>query len=230
MNGSEPTLIGSFPGAFWFLGEIIFKWVPATVIAILNTSPTSPFANLQEPVAAWDVPRLLAQASGAQGFENLLKGWYVYSVVVLLLSIPFLAVAVYSTIRVIQIRRREALGFRAAQRTVVSQDIPQTQLRWNRILEQANSSNPESWRVAILEADIMLNQLLDLQGYKGETIADKMKQVDRAQFNSIDDAWEAHKIRNRIAHEGDSLSLTSREVRNVITLYERAFREFHYLE
>ena len=229
METGEPTLIGSMPGALWFLGEIVFKWVPATVIAIIHTSSTSPFATLNEPVAAWDVPRLLAQASGAQGFENLLKGWYVYTVIALLLSIPFLAVAVYSTIRVMQIRRREAQGFRAAQKTAVSEEIPRTQRRWNRILEQANSSNPESWRLAILEADIMLNELLDLQGYKGETIADKMKQVDRAQFNSIDDAWEAHKIRNRIAHEGTTMSLSSRELREVIARYERVFKEFHYV-
>jgi len=146
-----------------------------------------------------------------------------------LLSIPFLAVVIYCWLRILQIRRRERLTFRAAQRTVVSQDIPRTQLRWNRVVDQANSSNPESWRLAILEADIMLNELLDLQGYKGETIADKMKQVDRHKFNSIESAWEAHKIRNRIAHEG-GLTLTPREVRSAITLYERVFREFRYLE
>ena len=75
----------------------------------------------------------------------------------------------------------------------------------------------------------MLNELLDMQGYKGETIADKMKQVDRNKFNSIESAWDAHKIRNRIAHEG-GLTLTPREVRSAITLYERVFKEFRYLE
>ena len=75
----------------------------------------------------------------------------------------------------------------------------------------------------------MLNELLDLQGYKGETIADKMKQVDRAKFNSIDAAWEAHKIRNRVAHEGTTADLDAREARRVIGLYERVFKEFHYI-
>jgi len=229
MDGGDGTFIGALPGAFWFLGELLFRWVPATVISVLNTSPSSPFANLTEPVALWDVPGLLAQASGPAGFETLLKGWFVFSLVTLLLSIPFLAVVIYCWLRILQIRRRERLTFRAAQRTVVSQDIPRTQLRWNRVVDQANSSNPESWRLAILEADIMLNELLDLQGYKGETIADKMKQVDRHKFNSIESAWEAHKIRNRIAHEG-GLTLTPREVRSAITLYERVFREFRYLE
>jgi hypothetical protein len=133
-------------------------------------------------------------------------------------------------LRIVQIRRREYAAVRAAQRTVVSEDIPKTQLRWARVMEQASDSRPEGWRLAVLEADIMLNELLDIQGYRGEKMADKMKQVDRAQFNSIDAAWEAHKIRNRIAHEGVSHELSSREARRVIGLYERVFREFRYIE
>ena len=229
MDGGDGTFIGAVPGAFWFLGELLFKWVPATIISVLNTSPSSPFANLTEPLALWNVPALLAQATNPAGFDTLVKGWFVFSLITLTVSIPFLAIAIYSWIRILQIRRGESLKFRAAQRTVATQDIPRTQLRWNRVIEQANSSNPESWRLSILEADIMLNELLDLQGYKGETIADKMKQVDRMKFNSIESAWDAHKIRNRVAHEG-GLSLTPREVRSAITLYERVFKEFRYIE
>jgi len=224
------TLVGAFPNGFWLLGELIFRWVPATIIALLNTSTSSPFVNLQEPVAAWNVPTLLAQASGPTGYDGLMKGWFVFSLLSIALSIPFLAVTIYCWLRIAQIRRREYLAVRAAQRTVKEQDIPRTQLRWSRIEEQAGSSNPESWRLAILEADIMLSELLDLQGYRGETVADKMKQVDRAQFNSIDAAWEAHKARNRVAHEGMTSDLNPREVRRVIELYKRALKEFRYIE
>ena len=230
MEGADPTFIGSLPNAFWFLGEVLFRWVPGTLIALTHVGTTSPFAHLTEPIAVWDVPAYLAQASGSTSYESLVKGWFVFTLISLAVSIPFLAVTLYCWMRIVQIRRREYAAVRAAQRTVAAQDIPRTQLRWNRVLEQANGSTPEGWRLAILEADIMLNEVLDLQGYKGETMADKMKQVDRAQFNSIDAAWEAHKIRNRIAHEGTAHSLTPREVRRVIGLYERVFREFRYLE
>ena len=93
-----------------------------------------------------------------------------------------------------------------------------------------SAGTPESWRLAILEADIMLNELLDLQGYKGETMADKMKQADRANFNTIDAAWEAHKVRNRIAHEGEGHEISAREARRVIDLYERVLKEFRIVE
>lgn len=136
---------------------------------------------------------------------------------------------VYCVLRIWQIRQAEWANFRKAQRTVASDDVPRTQLRWNRVLEHANSEDEHKWRLAILEADIMLNELLDLQGYKGETMAEKMKQVNRSNFNAIDDAWEAHRVRNRVAHEGTESPLTEREKNTAITKYQRVFEEFGFI-
>lgn len=224
------TLTGSFPEALLLFGDIVFRWVPASIIALLSPDANSAFVNLREPLSALDLTTLLAQASGPGRYEAFVQGWYTFSVISLTLSIPFVAIMIYSWIRIRQIRRREHQVFSAAQKTVAKEDIPRTQLRWNRIEEQAGSSNPESWRLAILEADIMLSELLDVHGYKGDTLSDKLKQVNKAGFNSIDAAWDAHRVRNRIAHDGSAHELSAREVRRVIGLYRRVFREFKYIE
>ena len=229
MDGDPSTLTGAFPGGLGFIGDILLRWVPAVVTAVITTSSSSPYANLQQPVSAVDVPALLSQTSDPAMFDALSKAWFLFSLISLTISVPFIAITVYCWIRIQQIRRKERLAVKAAQKTVVIEETPKTQLRWNRITDQANSSNPESWRLAILESDIMLSELLDLQGYKGETIADKMKQVDRANFNTIDAAWEAHNVRNRVVHEGMAHDLTARETRRVVGLYERVFREFRYI-
>ena len=75
----------------------------------------------------------------------------------------------------------------------------------------------------------MLNELLDLQGYKGETMAEKLKQVSRTNFNTVDDAWEAHKMRNKVAHEGVEYHIDEREKNRVINLYQRVFKEFGFI-
>ena len=231
MNG-DPTLVGAFPSAFWFLGDLLFRWVPAVVSVVVSDvrATSSPYQNFTEPVPLSDVPRLLAETSHSTTYLGLVQGWYVFALITLLTSIPFFAVAVYCAIRVVQIRRGERRAVEAVRRTVLSEDTPKTLLRWNRVLDQSSTSSPDSWRLAILEADIMLSELLDLQGYKGETIADKMKQVDSTKFNSIDLAWEAHKIRNRVAHEGATGELTAHEARRVIGLYEKVFKEFRFIE
>jgi uncharacterized protein YggT (Ycf19 family) len=112
--------------------------------------------------------------------------------------------------------------------TYTPQEDP-TLSRWKKIVERINSDSSESWRMAILEADIMLEEVLDANNYPGDTIGEKMQRVERSDFLTIDEAWEAHKIRNAIAHQGDGFALSQREARRVIGLYERVFREFEYL-
>ncbi len=80
-----------------------------------------------------------------------------------------------------------------------------------------------------MDADILLDELLDSLGYRGDTMGDKLKQVERSDFNTIDLAWEAHKIRNRIAHEGSHMQLTDREARRAVNLFEQVFKEFHLI-
>ena len=53
------------------------------------------------------------------------------------------------------------------------------------------------------------------------------KQVDRANFKTIDLAWEAHRARNRIAHTQGG-GIDTHEARRVIGLYTQIFKEFDF--
>lgn len=101
--------------------------------------------------------------------------------------------------------------------------------RWPTVLGHATSLNQAEWRLAILEADTMLAELLDKRGYPGLSIGEQLKSVDSEKFKSIQDAWDAHRVRNQIAHEGSAFTLTEREARRVIGLYERVFKEFDFI-
>jgi len=98
--------------------------------------------------------------------------------------------------------------------------------RWKQVLAHIGSDNPSDWRLAILEADIVLEETLDRAGYVGETLGDKLKNAENRPFNSLNAAWEAHKIRNAIAHQGQGFELNQREAARVVGLFEGVFREF----
>ena len=66
-------------------------------------------------------------------------------------------------------------------------------------------------------------------GYRGESIGEQLKGVEKSDFTTIDDAWEAHKVRNLIAHEGANFLLSDREAKRVIGLYKNVFQEFHFI-
>ena len=230
----DPTVGGSLAWAFWFLGEIAFKWVPGAVVSVTGTAPASagvpaPTA-IMAPVSAPQAVDYLQTASAPGAYDTLFQAWSTFVAFSVLFSLGMAAIIIYCCIRMFQIRQTERRRFAALQHTVTAHDVPKTQLRWSRILEEAASDNERTWRLAILEADIMLNELLDVLGYKGETIADKLRGVDRANFNTVDLAWEAHRFRNQIAHEANPQLLNAREVRRVMGLYERVFKEFRFVE
>lgn len=101
--------------------------------------------------------------------------------------------------------------------------------RWNKVLDYLDSHNESDWRLAIIEADSILEEMLEHAGHHGETIGDRLKAIEPSDFLTLDKAWEAHKIRNRIAHEGGGFELSSREAKRAVDLYRQVFEEFHFI-
>ena len=101
--------------------------------------------------------------------------------------------------------------------------------KWDVIQKHISSMNPSDWRMAILEADILLYEMLDQMGYDGDSIADKLKLVESSDFNTLDLAWRAHKVRNAISHEGSSYEMSYQQAQNTIELYKKVFEEFYFI-
>lgn len=97
--------------------------------------------------------------------------------------------------------------------------------RWEHIRELVSRPHESDWRQAIIEADIMLDDLLSQLGYVGQSVGEKLRAADPNRFKSLEYAWEAHKVRNRIAHEGSAFDLTERLAHRTIAQYEVVMRE-----
>jgi hypothetical protein len=98
--------------------------------------------------------------------------------------------------------------------------------RWEHALTHLNSANASDWRLAIIEADVMLDEMLRAQGYHGESIGEMLKGIEKSDMTTLDAAWEAHKVRNQIVHSGTEYYLTEREAKRIMALYESVFKEF----
>jgi hypothetical protein len=99
--------------------------------------------------------------------------------------------------------------------------------KWNIIINYMEGKEEALWRIGILEADNLLSDILDDRGYVGMTVSDKLKS---ANFNTLDLAWAAHKMRNRIAHDGSKFVLTDRMARNTLELFRSVFTELKVFE
>lgn len=101
--------------------------------------------------------------------------------------------------------------------------------KWKLVQEHINSGDASKWKLAIIEADIILADVLETMHLPGDSIGEKLKVVDTNSFTSIEEAWEAHKIRNAIAHEGSDFLISEREAKRVIGLYQKVFEEFRII-
>ena len=104
-----------------------------------------------------------------------------------------------------------------------------TNPRWKHIESLMQGTRASEWREAITEADIMLDDMLMREGYTGSGVGEKLKGAVRANFHTLDEAWEAHKVRNQIAHEGSTFNLSESLAQRTIARYEAVFREFDAL-
>ncbi len=166
-----------------------------------------------------------AHASGYVGFEEALAHlWFWIVIIGYALALAGLFVIIYATRRLFELRERERKYYGTL---LVSPDATGgINPRWQHIKSLADGTSPSEWREAILEADIMLDDMLTKQGHTGESVGEKLKKATRANFNTLDDAWEAHKVRNQIAHEGSAFDLSETLARRTIARYEAVFREF----
>jgi hypothetical protein len=164
-------------------------------------------------------------AGGIIGFLSWL--WSIYTILAYLLAIILLVLYVYASIRknlyegllTQQLRDAEKLYDRKYRGLGASS-------RTKDVLTHIESENPNDWKLAIIEADILLDNILIEHGYGGNSLGDRLKSISPESLSTLNDAWEAHKVRNRIAHDGADFVLTRRLAVETIGRYQRVFNEF----
>lgn len=149
--------------------------------------------------------------------------WTWIVVIGYVLSVVGLFVIVYATVKLFELRKREEIHYSTLIESpeVTGGENP----RWLHIESLAEGASASQWREAIIEADIMLDDVLARNGYVGDGVGEKLKSVESESLSTLNDAWEAHKVRNQIAHEGSAFNLSEELALRTISRYGAVFRE-----
>ena len=167
-----------------------------------------------------------------QGILNALfgdgsgMGWLIVFATIIIIILIY--VIIYSYIR----GKEEDEKFASRLKVYIPKDkvnAPSNNSRWQKILEDLDSTRESDWRLAIIEADTMLDDMTKEKGFIGDTIADRLKNAPSGHFNTVQNAWKGHLVRNRIAHDGSKFELTIAEAREAIENFEKVFKEFDYI-
>ncbi|MAF20771.1 MAG: hypothetical protein CMI55_03760 [Parcubacteria group bacterium] len=100
--------------------------------------------------------------------------------------------------------------------------------QWQSVVARLESEDEAGYKLAVIEADKIFDNLLKKMGYQGEDMGERLKQITPAQIANIDQVWQAHKVRNRLAHEPD-FQLKRHEAKRVIEIYQRAFEDLEVI-
>lgn len=73
--------------------------------------------------------------------------------------------------------------------------------KWNAILRKTKTASPDSLRIAVIEADALVDQVLRAMGLSGAHMADRIAALDPDELRTLPRLWKAHKLRNEIVHE-----------------------------
>jgi hypothetical protein len=80
-----------------------------------------------------------------------------------------------------------------------------------------------------MEADSMMEETLKEKGITGATVSELLESAKESGYHSIQDAWDAHLVRNQIAHQGSDFPLSQFEGRRVIKMYQNFFEELRVI-
>ncbi len=170
----------------------------------------------------------LFSSSGSFGgvMDFLSSAWTVYAIFAYLVVIGMMFLYVYAStgykqlflLQLNNVRQRERIydeHFRSGPKNSRFADIQ----------KHIGSDNPNDWKLAIIEADIILDEALKKMGYGGTSLGERLRSISPNQLSTLDIAWQAHKIRNQIAHGGADFVLTHKMAEDTIKHYRQVFTE-----
>lgn len=102
-------------------------------------------------------------------------------------------------------------------------DVEKYRVRWLDIEQSVVKDQEQSFHLAILNADKLVDQALRDKCYRGQTMAERLK-ATRGQLSHREELWSAHKLRNRIAHESD-VRVNYNQTRRALNAYKHTLRD-----
>jgi predicted transcriptional regulator len=102
-------------------------------------------------------------------------------------------------------------------------NVEEFQVEWLKIMNSLDNKRVETFELAIINADKLLDKALRDLGVPGITMGERLKSA-KTKFAKPANVWRAHILRNKIAHESDH-NLKIVPARRALTIYRRALKE-----
>ncbi len=103
-----------------------------------------------------------------------------------------------------------------------------TNERWHLIMKKFSLGTPESARIAVIEADALVDTVLKSTGVPGEHLADRLSNLDTDELTTMDKLLRAHRLRNDLVHTSGFV-LSTNDAKMALDSYEAFLKELGLL-
>jgi hypothetical protein len=100
------------------------------------------------------------------------------------------------------------------------------QSSWSDI--QKLCGNKDTWPLAVINADKLLDDALKKLRFRGKTMGERMVAAHKS-FTDSDGAWYGHKLRNKLVHE-HNIQLKERDIKDALVGIRQALKDLGALK
>ena len=95
--------------------------------------------------------------------------------------------------------------------------------RWQDIIKKTTTGLEAEYKIALIEAEDFLYQILEERGYEGDTFEEMVKNARQKMSLDFKEILLGHTIRNAIVYDPD-YRLDNEKARQLLVMYERAIK------
>jgi len=155
-------------------------------------------------------------------------GWFlVLKIIFMIVGLIFFGFIIFALIHTSWLKRviiwdlQEFFSFRPFGVKKVGKD-------WEEIKAKLKAELESEWKLAVIEADKMLDDTLNRMGFGGVSLGERLEKLTTATLSNIEEVRIAHKIRNNIVHD-PTYRLSLEETKKTILIYEKALTDLQAL-
>lgn len=100
--------------------------------------------------------------------------------------------------------------------------------KWKKITDRLASGNPSQYKVAILEADMLINKVLSDMRIPGGNMMERLEFLRPEQIPDREGLKQAHLIRNKIIYEKD-FAIEKEKAAEILNIFEKFIRQLELL-
>jgi len=97
----------------------------------------------------------------------------------------------------------------------------ETSKRWNKIKKRIESGSDSEYKLAIIEAEDFLIEVLEERGYEGKDFEETVKKAGKLISSIEEEIVAAHEVRNSVVYDPD-FKLDAERAKKTLNIYEQA--------